>query len=40
MTVKEQIIQELEQIPESKLAQLLDVVRSFKEQHQNDSPSR
>ena len=41
MTVKEQIIQELEQIPEStqksQLNELLQVVRFFKEKCQNDS---
>ncbi|MGB3651335.1 MAG: DUF2281 domain-containing protein [Rivularia sp. (in: cyanobacteria)] len=37
MTVKEQIIQELEQIPESELSELLEVVRIFKEKYQNNS---
>lgn len=37
MTVKEQIIQELEQIPESQLDELLQVVRFFKEQCQDNS---
>ncbi|MEA5595579.1 DUF2281 domain-containing protein [Rivularia sp. UHCC 0363] len=31
MTVKEQIIQELEHIPESKLTELLDFIRSFRQ---------
>jgi hypothetical protein len=35
MTIKDQIIQELEQIPESKLEELLEVVRSFKAKSQN-----
>jgi len=38
MTVKEQIIQELEQIPESQLSELLQVVRFFKEKYQDNSP--
>ena len=37
MTVKEQIIQELEQIPESQLNELLQVVRFFKEKCQDNS---
>ncbi len=37
MTVKEQIIQELEQIPESQLSELLEVVRIFKEKYQGNS---
>ncbi|BAY87069.1 hypothetical protein NIES267_65800 [Calothrix parasitica NIES-267] len=37
MTLKEQIIQELEQIPESQLNELLQVVRFFKEKCQDNS---
>ncbi|MEO0841318.1 MAG: DUF2281 domain-containing protein [Cyanobacteria bacterium J06643_5] len=37
MNVKEQIIQELEQIPESQLDELLQVVRFFKEKYQDNS---
>jgi hypothetical protein len=37
MTIKEQILQELEQIPESQLSELLEVVRIFKEKYQNNS---
>lgn len=37
MSIKEQIIQELEQIPESQLSELLEIVRVFKEKHQNNS---
>ncbi|MGB3641989.1 MAG: DUF2281 domain-containing protein [Rivularia sp. (in: cyanobacteria)] len=37
MTVKEQIIQELEHISESQLSELLEVVRIFKEKHQDNS---
>lgn len=37
MTLKEQIIQELEQIPESQLNELLQVVLFFKEKCQDNS---
>lgn len=37
MTIKEKIIQELEQIPESQLGELLEVVRIFKEKYQDNS---
>jgi hypothetical protein len=37
MTIKEQILEELEQIPESQLSELLEVVRIFKEKYQNNS---
>ncbi|AFY59161.1 hypothetical protein Riv7116_6846 [Rivularia sp. PCC 7116] len=35
MNLKEQIIQELEQIPESQLSELLEVVRIFKDKYQD-----
>jgi hypothetical protein len=39
MTTKEQIIQELEQLPEAQLEAVLTIVRSFKEQsHQAEDP--
>ena len=36
MTVKKQIIQELEQIPESQLSELLEVTRIFKDSHNSE----
>jgi len=36
MTLKEQIIQELEQLPEAQLEAVLSIVRSFKEQLNQD----
>jgi hypothetical protein len=37
MEIKDQIIQELDQIPESMLKELLEAVRAFKNQHNTNS---
>lgn len=40
MTTKEQIIQEIEQIPDSRLEEVLFFVRSLKSESQQKTPSK
>ncbi len=40
MTTKEQIIQELEEIPESMLEEVLEVILSLKQKHPAEAPNR
>lgn len=40
MTIKEQILQEIDQVPESDLPQVLEFVRSLKVEQQSHSENR